>query len=58
MIHCAGRVLCHLESCGSVEVDQAMNAAKSAFDVWSKMSGMERGRIMIEAALKIEVTSF
>ncbi|KAM6989971.1 4-trimethylaminobutyraldehyde dehydrogenase B [Tautogolabrus adspersus] len=45
-----GRVLCHLEPCGAVEVDQAVKAAKSAFDLWSKLSGMERARIMIEAA--------
>ncbi|KAG8013969.1 Aldehyde dehydrogenase family 9 member A1-B [Nibea albiflora] len=49
-----GRVLCHLEPCGAVEVDQAVAAAKSAFGHWSKMSGMERGRIMIEAAHIIE----
>lgn len=51
----AGRVLCHLEPCGASEVDQAVKDAKSAFGHWSKMSGMERARIMIEAALIIEV---
>lgn len=55
MFHFAGRVLCHLEPCGAVEVDQAVAAAKSAFGHWSKMSGMERARIMIEAAHIIEV---
>uniref|UniRef100_M4ATX5 Aldehyde dehydrogenase 9 family, member A1b n=1 Tax=Xiphophorus maculatus TaxID=8083 RepID=M4ATX5_XIPMA len=50
-----GRVLCHLEPCGGEEVDQAVKAAKSAFGPWSKMSGMERARIMIEAAHLIEV---
>ncbi|XP_042285887.1 4-trimethylaminobutyraldehyde dehydrogenase B [Thunnus maccoyii] len=45
-----GRVLCHLESCGAAEVDQAVKAAMSAFGHWSKMSGMERARVMIEAA--------
>ncbi|XP_022610785.1 aldehyde dehydrogenase family 9 member A1-B-like isoform X2 [Seriola dumerili] len=49
-----GRVLCHLEPCGALDVDQAMKAAKSAFGHWSKMSGMERARIMIEAAHIIE----
>lgn len=55
IFHVAGRVLCQLEPCGAVEVDQAVQAAKQAFDQWSKMSGMERGRIMIEAARIIEV---
>lgn len=35
-----------------------MEAAKSAFDFWSKMSGMERARIMIQAAHIIEVIPF
>lgn len=55
MFHFAGRVLCHLEPCGDVEVNQAVKAAKSAFGHWSKMSGMERARIMIETAHIIEV---
>uniref|UniRef100_A0A668VDI5 Aldehyde dehydrogenase domain-containing protein n=1 Tax=Oreochromis aureus TaxID=47969 RepID=A0A668VDI5_OREAU len=49
-----GRVLCQLEPCGAVEVDQAVKAAKLAFGCWSKMSGMERARVMIEAAHIIE----
>uniref|UniRef100_A0A665VLM1 Aldehyde dehydrogenase 9 family, member A1b n=2 Tax=Echeneis naucrates TaxID=173247 RepID=A0A665VLM1_ECHNA len=49
-----GRVLCHLEPCGAVDINQAVNAAKSAFGHWSKMSGMERMKIMIEAAHIIE----
>lgn len=49
-----GRVLCHLEPCGRDDVDQAVKAAKSAFGPWSQMSGMERARIMIEAAHLIE----
>ncbi|KAM6948927.1 4-trimethylaminobutyraldehyde dehydrogenase B [Aplochiton taeniatus] len=49
-----GRVLCHLESCGAVEVNQALKNAQSAYSHWSKMSGMERARVMIEAAHIIE----
>ncbi|KAF3858683.1 hypothetical protein F7725_011884 [Dissostichus mawsoni] len=49
-----GRVLCPLEPCGAAEVNQAVEAAKSAFGHWSKMSGMERAKIMIEAAHIIE----
>lgn len=58
MFDFAGRVLCHLEPCGAVEVDQAVEAAKCAFGHWSKMSGMERARIMIQAAHIIEVATF
>lgn len=54
----AGRVLCHLEPCGAMEVNQAVEAAKSAFGHWSKLSGMERARIMIQAAHIIEVFFF
>uniref|UniRef100_A0A8C8HYH0 Aldehyde dehydrogenase domain-containing protein n=4 Tax=Oncorhynchus tshawytscha TaxID=74940 RepID=A0A8C8HYH0_ONCTS len=49
-----GRVLCELELCGSVEVNQAVQAAQSAYQAWSRMSGMERAHIMIEAARIIE----
>ncbi|KAL3054672.1 hypothetical protein OYC64_017578 [Pagothenia borchgrevinki] len=49
-----GRVLCPLEPCGAADVNQAVEAAKSAFGHWSKMSGMERAKIMIEAAHIIE----
>ncbi|XP_035026298.1 4-trimethylaminobutyraldehyde dehydrogenase B [Hippoglossus stenolepis] len=49
-----GRVLCHLEPCGAVDVDQAVKSAMLAFGHWSKMSGMDRARIMIEAAHIIE----
>ncbi|CAG5897026.1 unnamed protein product [Menidia menidia] len=49
-----GRVLCQLEPCGAAQVDQAVMAAKLAFGPWSQMSGMERARIMIEAAHIIE----
>lgn len=55
MFYFAGRVLCHLEPCGAVDVDQAVKAAKSAFGQWSKISGMERARIMIEAAHIVKV---
>lgn len=51
----AGRVLCQLQPCGTEEVHQAVEAAKVAFGHWSKMSGMERARIMIQAAHIIEV---
>lgn len=51
----AGCVLCQLEPCGAVEIEQAVKNAKLAFGHWSKMSGMERARLMIEAARIIEV---
>lgn len=49
-----GRVLCQLEPCGAEEINEAVNNANSAFNIWSRMSGMERARIMIEAAHIIE----
>lgn len=54
----AGRVLCQLEPCASTEVHQAVEAAKAAFGHWSKMSGMERARLMIQAAHIIEVVKY
>lgn len=49
-----GRVLCQLHECGTQEISEAVRHAKSAFSSWSKMSGMERARVMIEAAHIIE----
>ncbi|XP_010783436.1 aldehyde dehydrogenase family 9 member A1 [Notothenia coriiceps] len=45
-----GRVLCQMFPCGSEEVDEAIKSAHSAYLKWSKMAGMERARIMLEAA--------
>ncbi|KAK1786761.1 hypothetical protein P4O66_017153, partial [Electrophorus voltai] len=49
-----GRVLCQLQHCGAAHVDEAVRSACSAFAAWSKMAGMERARIMLEAARLIE----
>ncbi|KAM4738845.1 4-trimethylaminobutyraldehyde dehydrogenase A [Anableps anableps] len=45
-----GRVLCQLVPCGAAEVEEAIQSAHSAYVKWSKMSGMERARVMLEAA--------
>ena len=51
----AGRVLCHMVPCGAEEVDEAIKSAHSAYLKWSKMAGMERARVMLEAARIIRV---
>ena len=51
----SGRVLCQLEAAGAAEVEQAVQDAQSAFTLWSRMTGMERSRLMRAAALIIEV---
>uniref|UniRef100_A0A8C1U618 Aldehyde dehydrogenase 9 family member A1 n=1 Tax=Cyprinus carpio TaxID=7962 RepID=A0A8C1U618_CYPCA len=45
-----GRVLCDMIPCGEEEVDEAIKSAHSAYLKWSKLSGMERARFMLEAA--------
>lgn len=50
-----GRVLCQLQACGAADVDAAVRSASAAFTVWSKLAGMERARVMLEAARLIEV---
>jgi len=52
---CAGRVLCQMVPCGAAEVDQAVQSAQAAFQKWSKMSGSERARVMLEAARILRV---
>ncbi|XP_043941331.1 4-trimethylaminobutyraldehyde dehydrogenase-like [Protopterus annectens] len=45
-----GRVICDLICSGQHEVDLAARSAQTAFQTWSQMSGLERGRILLEAA--------
>uniref|UniRef100_A0A671KLB2 Aldehyde dehydrogenase family 9 member A1-A n=1 Tax=Sinocyclocheilus anshuiensis TaxID=1608454 RepID=A0A671KLB2_9TELE len=52
-----GRVLCDMIPCGEEEVDEAIKSAHSAYLKWSKLSGMERARIMLEAARIIRVNA-
>lgn len=40
---------------GEKEVNLAVQDAKAAFKIWSKKSGMERGRFLLEAARIIRV---
>ncbi|KAK7880449.1 hypothetical protein WMY93_032906 [Mugilogobius chulae] len=45
-----GRVLCQMFPCGAEEVDEAIKSAHEAFLIWRKKAGMERARILLEAA--------
>ena len=54
----AGRVLCQMVPCGAEEVDQAVQSAQAAYLKWSKMAGIERSRVMLEAARIIRVKLF
>lgn len=54
----SGRVLCDMIPCGEEEVDQAIKSAHSAYLKWSQLSGMERSRIMLEAARIIRVKAY
>lgn len=52
---CPGRVITKLLCSGEKEVDLAVQSAKSAFQTWSRMSGTERCRVLLEAARLIRV---
>lgn len=52
----AGRVLCQMFPCGKEEVDEAIQSAHEAYKKWSEMAGMERARVMLEAARIIRVS--
>ena len=45
-----GKILCETQGSGRLEVDRAVESARQAFNLWSVMSGMERGKILREAA--------
>lgn len=43
--------------CGSEEVDEAVGSARRAYLKWRELSGMERARVMLEAARIIRVSA-
>lgn len=45
-----GERLCQVQQAGATEAEQAVQAAQAGFEVWSAMSGAERGRILNKAA--------
>jgi betaine-aldehyde dehydrogenase len=45
-----GEVLCQVQQAGDEEVALAIEAARKGFEVWSAMTGAERGRILNRAA--------
>lgn len=48
-----GRVLCHITASGPKDVDNAVSAAKKAFEQWSQLSHGERGRFLTAIAQKV-----
>lgn len=50
-----GRVIATFTCSGEKEVNLAVQDAKAAFKIWRKKSGMERGRVLLEAARIIRV---
>lgn len=45
-----GKILCETQGSGKPEVDRAVESARKAFNSWSVISGMERGKVLREAA--------
>ena len=45
-----GGLLCEVSSTGEADVDRAVASARAAFPAWSRLSGMERGRLLTRAA--------
>ena len=45
-----GQRLCRVEAAGAPEVDAAVAAAQRGFEIWSRKTGAERGRVLQRAA--------
>lgn len=45
-----GHVICEVQEAGAKEVDLAVRSAARAFDTWSRMPAVDRGRILRRAA--------
>lgn len=43
--------------CSAEEVDEAIQSARGAYLKWRELSGMERARVMLEAARIIRVST-
>ena len=50
-----GQPLCTVRSAGAEDVDRAVLSAKAALQTWSRLSGMERGKILRQTAIVIRV---
>ena len=51
----SGTVLCHTRSSSEEDVDSAVQSARTAYCQWSQTSGMERGKLLYEAARIVRV---
>ncbi|XP_030840142.1 4-trimethylaminobutyraldehyde dehydrogenase-like [Strongylocentrotus purpuratus] len=49
-----GKVLCECKSASEADVDRAVQSAKAAFEVWSEVPALERGRVLQKVARKLE----
>nr|QFF91534.1 aldehyde dehydrogenase 9 family member A1 [Potamotrygon motoro] len=45
-----GHVICDFVCSGKQEIDLAVQSAREAYTAWSRLSGLERSRILLEAA--------
>jgi betaine-aldehyde dehydrogenase len=45
-----GEVICAIQIAGAKDVDRAVASSQAGFEVWSAMTGAERGRILNKAA--------
>ncbi|XP_071820200.1 4-trimethylaminobutyraldehyde dehydrogenase-like [Apostichopus japonicus] len=48
-----GKQLCKCPSSGQEDVNKAVQSAREAFKSWSQLSGLDRGRLLQKAALKL-----
>jgi betaine-aldehyde dehydrogenase len=44
-----GEIICNVQLASLEDLDEAVTSARQGFEVWSKMSGMERSRILLKA---------
>lgn len=51
-----GKVLATMRSCNAADVDKAIYSAKDAFHGWSQLSGMQRGKLLMNAAQIMRVS--
>jgi len=44
-----GDILCRVQAAGAADIDRAVASAREGFETWSRMTGAQRGRILMNA---------
>jgi len=53
-----GKVLATMRECNADDVNTAVCSARDVFKIWSQLSGMQRGKLLMKAAHILRVSDY